>query len=326
MWRGGKSLAAHFGTDVTLATSVGLLYKTCTTPWEHLKGRLPTLTMQLEGESNKSPSVLRCYCRMLRTDGFSCWKGNARIALLFAPRQGSALAFNDCTHNFLCSQTSFSPSTTPLGVPERATVVMWLEELSFKLAIGSLAGGLALTLTHPFQVASDRRTFRDQLKLLRPGRWTFPFPHVFLGWRLAVLAGMVRGCQMGFFKHFQETLNPYRRDTGLVGLLSTCMSINVAWLIISLFHHPMAKVSSQRYTAMLLHEQLLVEKTSGFGLVEKKNKGRPSGSPLNAIGSVIKNEGLRNLLTRGWWSHYRAGVGGTLVIIGYERVKVIGGF
>jgi len=274
-------------------------------PVERVKLLLQTMDSNpdvLSGKVKRYDGIADCFRRVKAEQGFlAFWRGNFVNCLRYAPQQGSALAFNDFLNNVFPDYNSKTDFWKSFGV---------------KLTSGGLAGAVANTVCYPFdfartRLASDVGQGGGQYK----GIWhcisstvkSQGITGLYTGWTVTVLGAFVyRAGQLGMFKQIQD-MNPYAKDRGTLGAVSSFVAVTVARSAVMPFNYPFDTV---RRRMMLQSEKPLAERTY-------------KGS-IHCFNSVLKNEGLKGMY-KGMIPELFRGVGGSVVIVAYDRIKVIFG-
>jgi len=119
-------------------------------------------------------------------------------------------------------------------------------------------------------------------------------------------AFVYRAGQLGCFKQIQD-LNPYQKDKGYLGGISSFAAVTVARTIVMPFNYPFDTV---RRRMMLQSEKPVAERVY-------------KGS-FDCFKQVFRNEGAKGMY-KGMVPELFRGVGGSLVIVAYDRIKVIFG-
>ena len=187
----------------------------------------------ISGEVPRYTGIGDCFRRVKAEQGMlSFWRGNLVNCLRYAPQQGSALAFNDLINAMF---PVYSSKTDP-----------W-KSLGSKLFSGGLAGAIANTVCYPFdfartRLASDVGKGKAQFK----GIWDCIATTVrqqgitglYTGWSVTVAGAFVyRAGQLGLFKQIQD-LNPYQKDKGTLGAVSSFVAVTAARTVIMPFNYP----------------------------------------------------------------------------------------
>jgi len=216
------------------------------------------------------------------------------------PQQGSALAFND-----------FLNKAFPNYGPED----FW-KGFGVKLFSGGLAGAVANTICYPFdfartRLASDigkgKAQFSGIADCIATTVRSQGLTGLYTGWSVTVAGAFVyRAGQLGCFKQIQD-MNPYAKDKGALGAASSFVAVTAARTVVMPFNYPFDTVRRR----MMLQSEKPVEQRSYKGSFDCFNK-------------VLANEGLAGMY-KGMIPELFRGVGGSLVIVAYDRIKVIFG-
>jgi len=300
-----KSKLEQLTSDLLIGGSIGAVAKTVMSPVERVKLLMQTQDSNpdiISGKVARYSSVFDCFRRVNAEQGFiSFWRGNMVNCLRYAPQQGSALAFNDLLNNMFPNYNSKTDFWKSFGV---------------KLTSGGLAGAVANTICYPFdfartRLASDVATGKPQFS----GIWNCISTTVqkqgltglYTGWSVTVAGAFVyRAGQLGLFKQIQD-LNPYQHDKGTLGAVSSFASVTLARTAIMPFNYPFDTV---RRRMMLQSEK---------PMNERLYKGS-----FDCFNQVMKKEGLKGMY-KGMIPELFRGVGGSVVIVAYDRVKVVFG-
>jgi len=300
-----KSKLEALASDLLLGGSIGAVSKTVMAPVERVKLLMQTQDSNpdvLSGKVQRYSGIGDCFRRVRAEQGMSAfWRGNLVNCLRYAPQQGSALAFNDLLNNMFPNYNSNTDFWKSFGV---------------KLFSGGLAGAVANTICYPFdfartRLASDVGKGKGQFN----GIWDCISKTVraqgitglYTGWTVTVMGAFVyRAGQLGCFKQIQD-LNPYAKDKGWKGGVSSFVAVTTARSVIMPFNYPFDTV---RRRMMLQSEKPLADRVY-------------KGS-LDCFFQVLKKEGAKGMY-KGMVPELFRGVGGSLVIVAYDRIKVIFG-
>lgn len=297
-----KSKAEQLATDLVIGGTAGAISKTLMAPVERIKLLLQTQESNpdvISGKVKKYDGIADCFKRVSAEQGPKAfWRGNFVNCLRYAPQQGSALAFNDALNSAMPKYENFWAS------------------FAVKLVSGGLSGGLANTICYPFdfartRLASDLKGGKGQfngitdclVKTVKAQGIT----GLYTGWSVTVAGAFVyRAGQLGCFKQIQD-MNPYKKDKGLLGGASAFAAVTVARTVVMPFNYPFDTVRRR----MMLQSEKPVE--------ERLYKGS-----FDCFSKVLKNEGLAGMY-KGLIPELFRGVGGSLVIVAYDRIKLIFG-
>jgi len=300
-----RSKLEQLGSDLVIGGSIGAVSKTIMAPVERVKLLLQTMDSNpdvLSGKVKRYDGIGDCFKRVYAEQGMlSFWRGNLVNCLRYAPQQGSALAFNDFLNNVF---------------PDYNSKTEFWKSLSVKLVSGGLAGAIANTVCYPFDFARTR--LASDLGKGKPqftGIWNCISSTVksqglrglYTGWSVTVAGAFVyRAGQLGMFKQIQD-LNPYAKDRGTIGAVSSFLAVTVARSVVMPFNYPFDTV---RRRMMLQSEKPIAERTYK--------------SSLHCFREIMAKEGSKGMY-KGMIPELFRGVGGSLVIVAYDRIKVIFG-
>jgi len=291
--------------DTLLGGSIGAVSKTIMAPVERVKLLMQTQDSNpdvLSGKIKRYESIPDCVRRVQSEQGFwSFWRGNLVNCLRYAPQQGSALAFNDMLNNMFPNYSSKTDFWKSFGV---------------KLFSGGLAGALANTVCYPFdfartRLASDLKTgqprFNGIMDCIMTTLRSQGVTGLYTGWTVTVLGAFVyRAGQLGCFKQIQD-LNPYKNDKGTMGAFSSFLAVTVARTVIMPFNYPFDTV----------RRRMMLES-------EKSAEARVYKGSIDCAKQVWSKEGAKGMY-KGMVPELFRGVGGSLVIVIYDRIKLVYG-
>jgi len=298
-----KSKLEQLASDILIGGSIGAISKTAMAPVERVKLLMQTQDSNpdvISGKVARYKSIGDCFRRVAAEQGvIAFWRGNLVNCLRYAPQQGSALAFNDYINALF---------------PKYDSKTQFWQSVSSKLVSGGLAGAVANTICYPFDFARTR--LASDVKAGKPqfnGIWDCIATTVrkqgltglYTGWSVTVAGAFVyRAGQLGLFKQIQD-LNPYANDKGSIGVLASFASVTLARTVIMPFNYPFDTV---RRRMMLQSEKPMAERVY-------------KGS-FDCFRQVMAKEGAKGMY-KGMVPEIFRGVGGSLVIVAYERIKFI---
>eukprot|EP01126_Amoeba_proteus_P042486 TRINITY_DN4619_c0_g2_i6.p1 TRINITY_DN4619_c0_g2~~TRINITY_DN4619_c0_g2_i6.p1 ORF type:complete len:158 (-),score=25.12 TRINITY_DN4619_c0_g2_i6:612-1085(-) len=130
---------------------------------------------------------------------------------------------------------------------------------------------------------------------------------LYTGWTVTVMGAFVyRAGQLGCFKQIQD-FNPYQKDKGPLGVISSFLAVTFASTVVMPFNYPFDTI---RRRMMLESEKTVasrIYKSSWDCFVQVLKKERTKGMYKGIIPELIR------------------GVGGSFVIVAYDRIKFIFG-
>jgi solute carrier family 25 (adenine nucleotide translocator) protein 4/5/6/31 len=300
-----KSKLEQLGSDLLIGGSIGAVSKTVMAPVERVKLLLQTQDSNPDVISGKVPrykGIGDCFSRVSSEQGvIAFWRGNLVNCLRYAPQQGSALAFNDAINNLF---------------PNYDSKTQFWQSLASKLFSGGLAGAAANTICYPFdfartRLASDLSKGKGKFKgitdcivsTVRQQGLT----GLYTGWSVTVAGAFVyRAGQLGFFKQIQD-LNPYAKDKGTLGAVSSFVAVTIARSAVMPFNYPFDTV----------RRRMMLES-------EKAKQDRRYKGSFDCARQVMAKEGLKGMY-KGMIPELFRGVGGSLVVVIYDRIKYIYG-
>lgn len=299
-----KGKLEQLATDLVIGGSIGAISKTIMAPVERVKLLLQTMDSNpdvISGKVKRYDGIGDCFRRVYAEQGLKAfWRGNLVNCLRYAPQQGSALAFNDFLNN---------------AFPKYPPEDFW-KGFGVKLFSGGLAGAIANTICYPFdfartRLASDLGKGKAQFSGITDCIVTTVknqgITGLYTGWSVTVAGAFVyRAGQLGCFKQIQD-LNPYAKDKGTLGAVSSFVAVTAARTVVMPFNYPFDTVRRR----MMLQSEKPVDQRLYKGSFDCFNK-------------VLANEGLAGMY-KGMIPELFRGVGGSLVIVCYDRIKVIFG-
>lgn len=300
-----RSKAEQLARDLVLGGTIGAISKTVMAPVERVKLLMQTQDSNpdvISGKVARYTSIGNCFTRVKAEQGVAAfWRGNLVNCLRYAPQQGSSLAFNDAINQVFPAYD--------------ARTDFW-KSFAVKLTAGGLAGAIANTICYPFdfartRLASDLKAGEGKFKGIGDCIFTTVrnqgITGLYTGWTVTVLGAFVyRAGQLGCFKQIQD-LNPYQKDKGTLGALSSFAAVTAARTVVMPFNYPFDTV----------RRRMMLES-------EKPIADRIYKGSLDCFFQVLRKEGLKGMY-KGMVPELFRGVGGSLVIVIYDRVKLIFG-
>lgn len=293
--------------DLLLGGFVGAIAKTAMAPVERVKLLMQTMESNpdvISGKIKPYSGIGDCFARVRAEQGMKAfWRGNLVNCLRYAPQQGSALAFNDVLNDLFPNYSSKTDFWKSFGV---------------KLFSGGLAGAIANTICFPFdfartRLASDVKAGKGQFNgiadCIASTVKSQGITGLYTGWSVTVAGAFVyRAGQLGCFKQIQD-LNPYKNDKGVLGGVSAFVAVTTARTVIMPFNYPFDTVRRR----MMLQS-------------EKPKAERLYKGSVDCFVKVLQKEGFKGMY-KGLVPELFRGVGGSLVIVIYDRIKtILGGY
>lgn len=298
-----KSGLQQLASDLLIGGSVGAIAKTVMAPVERVKLLMQTMHSNpdvVSGKVEPYKNIADCFRRVHAEQGAAAfWRGNLVNCLRYAPQQGSALAFNDALNNVF---------------PKYDSKTQFWQSFGTKLLSGGLAGGVANTICYPFDYARTRLAsdvkkgggqFNGIMDCIMTTVRNQGITGLYTGWSVTVLGAFVyRAGQLGCFKQIQD-LNPYKNDKGALGAVASFLAATAARTVVMPFNYPFDTVRRR----MMLQS-------------EKPKAERLYSGSVDCFTKVLKKEGLAGMY-KGLLPEMFRGVGGSMVIVGYDRIKTI---
>ena len=299
-----KAWYEQLAQDLMLGGFVGAIAKTAMAPVERVKLLLQTMDSNpdiISGKVKRYDGVMDCLKRVIAEQGArALWRGNLVNCLRYAPQQGSALAFNDLINNKV--------------FPKYDSKTQFWQSFASKLLAGGTAGGIANTICFPFdfartRLASDvgagKAQFNGIMDCIMSTVKAQGITGLYTGWSVTVAGAFVyRAGQLGCFAQIQD-LNPYKKDKGFLGAASSFVAVTTARTVIMPFNYPFDTI----------RRRLMLQS-------EKPKAERLYKGTVHCFTSILKKEGAKGLY-KGLVPELFRGVGGSLVIVAYDRIKVI---
>eukprot|EP00759_Apiculatamorpha_spiralis_P013110 PhF_6_TR19929/c0_g1_i1/m.28988/K05863/SLC25A4S, ANT; solute carrier family 25 (mitochondrial adenine nucleotide translocator), member 4/5/6/31 len=301
-----KSKIEQLASDLLIGGSIGAVSKTIMAPVERVKLLLQTMDSNpdvLSGKVERYKGIGDCFNRVYAEQGLKAfWRGNLVNCLRYAPQQGSALAFNDFINDNL--------------FPKYDSKTQFWQSFGAKLTSGGLAGAVANTICYPFDFARTRLAsdvkkgggqFNGIMDCILTTVRNQGITGLYTGWSVTVAGAFVyRAGQLGCFRQIQD-MNPYKKDKGIMGGVSSFVAVTAARTVVMPFNYPFDTI---RRRMMLQSEK---------PVAERLYKGS-----FHCASEILKKEGLKGMY-KGMVPEIFRGVGGSLVIVIYDRIKVIWG-
>jgi solute carrier family 25 (adenine nucleotide translocator) protein 4/5/6/31 len=253
----------------------------------------------ISGEEKRYTGLGDCFKRVQAEQGFKAfWRGNFVNCLRYAPQQGSALAFNDTIR-------TLTPKFDPVKDVYAATAA--------SLISGGMAGAAANSICYPFDfartrlasdVGSGKKMFNGIGDCIMKTVKNQGIVGLYRGWAITCAGAFVyRGGQLGLFSQIMA-MNPYKDDKGPFGLVVTFIAATAGRTAVMPFNYPFDTV----------RRRLMLES-------EKPAADRIYKSGVDCFFKVLKAEGLAGMY-KGMVPELFRGVGGSVVLVAYNRIKV----
>mmetsp|Transcript_44542 Transcript_44542/g.77536 ORF Transcript_44542/g.77536 Transcript_44542/m.77536 type:complete len:307 (+) Transcript_44542:2-922(+) len=296
-----KGAVEQFLTDLAVGGISGAVAKTLMSPIERVKILMQTQDSNpkiLSGEEKRYTGLGDCFRRVQAEQGFKAfWRGNFVNCLRYAPQQGSALAFNDTIR-------TLTPKFDPVNQVVMATAA--------SLISGGLAGAAANTICYPFDfartrlasdVGSGKKMFNGIGDCIVKTVKQSGIVGLYRGWAVTCAGAFVyRGGQLGLFSQIMA-MNPYKDDKGPFGLVVTFIAATAGRTAVMPFNYPFDTV----------RRRLMLES-------EKPAADRLYSGGVDCFFKVLKAEGFAGMY-KGMVPELFRGVGGSVVLVAYNRIK-----
>ena len=241
-----------------------------------------------------------CFSRVRSEQGFGAfWRGNLVNCLRYAPQQGSALAFNDFFKNLF---------------PKYDKNEQFPQYFGANLLAGGLGGGTAMVICYPLDYARTRLAsdltagegqFNGIMDCLTKTVKQQGILGLYRGTAVSIAGAFVyRAGQLGLFGTVMG-FNPYQEDKGVKGLVSAIVIGTLARTVILPLNYPFDTVRRR----MMLESDLPKEQ-------------RQYKSGIDCARKVLAAEGMAGMY-KGAFPEIFRGFGGVMVIVLYDRLKVI---
>jgi len=297
------SATQKFLMDFMLGGLSGAVAKTLTAPIERIKLVIQTQDANPKirsGEVARYTGMMDCGSRIVKEQGFGrFWDGNATNCIRYFPTQAFNLAFKDTFKNMF---PKYNPKT---------------EFMSFfgaNLVSGGLAAACSMTIVYPLDyartrlasdVGSGKKTFSGLGDcIVKTMKGPQGFFGLYAGFGVSVV-GIVgyRGLQLGTFDTITG-LNPYKKDKGLMGAVTTFAAAQTAITIGAGATYPFDTVRRR----LQMQSEKPVE--------EHLYKGT-----MDCFSKIAAEEGLAKGLYKGFLANVVRSIGGALVLVFYDRAK-----
>jgi len=300
-----KGKMEQFLSDLAVGGISGAVAKTLMAPIERVKILMQTQDSNpkiISGEEKRYTGLGDCFKRVHAEQGMNAfWRGNLVNCLRYAPQQGSALAFNDTIK-----------AMTPKYDPNKEVFMSTM----MSLGSGGLAGAGANTICYPFDfartrlasdVGSGKKMFNGIGDCIMKTVKNQGITGLYRGWAITCGGAFVyRGGQLGLFSQIMA-MNPYKDDKGALGLVVTFCAATAGRTAVMPFNYPFDTV----------RRRLMLES-------EKPVDARLYSGAVDCFFKVMKNEGMVGMY-KGFIPEMFRGVGGSLVLVAYNRIKTLMG-
>jgi solute carrier family 25 (adenine nucleotide translocator) protein 4/5/6/31 len=292
-----------FLMDFALGGFSGAVAKTMTAPIERIKLVVQTQDANPKIRSGEVPryaGIVDCGTRIYKEQGMKrFWDGNFTNCIRYFPTQAFNLAFKD---TFKKMFPKYNPKTE------------FLQFFGANLVSGGLAAASSLTIVYPLDyartrlasdVGSGKKTFSGLGDcIVKTVKGPGGFGALYTGFGVSVV-GIVgyRGLQLGTFDTITG-LNPWKKDKGILGAMSTFAAAQTAITIGAGATYPFDTVRRR----LQMQSEKPVE--------EHLYKGT-----MDCFKKIAAEEGMAAGLYKGFLANVVRSVGGALVLVFYDRAK-----
>jgi solute carrier family 25 (adenine nucleotide translocator) protein 4/5/6/31 len=302
-----NSQALNFLADFAAGGISGAVAKTATAPIERVKLIIQTQDSNPKirsGEVKRYTGIVDCFSRVASEQGVAAfWRGNFTNVIRYFPTQAFNFAFKDTIKALFPRYNS----KTDFGM-----------FFLVNMASGGLAGAGSLCIVYPLDyartrlasdVGSGQKTFNGLGDcLIKTAKGPSGVLGLYNGFGVSV-AGIIpyRGVYFGMFDSLMG-INPYRKDTGVIGLASK-FAIAQATAIT-------AGYASYPFDTIRRRLQMQSDKP--------KSEWMYSGT-VDCFWKILKDEGTTAMF-KGAGANALRTVGSALVLVLYGEIKTMMGF
>jgi solute carrier family 25 (adenine nucleotide translocator) protein 4/5/6/31 len=297
------SLAETVFTEVMLGVLSTAIASSIVAPLDRVKLLLQTTGAHpdvVRGIVRTYSGIAGSFSRVVREQGaLALWRGNgATIAHVF-PKRFAALVLHDHINGLFPKYNSKSD--------------FW-RSFAVKLAAGGMTGAATSFCCQPLAFARTRLACDVAPG---PGRYTGisdciastvrarGVAALFAGFGTSLAGAVVyRAGQFGCFAQIQD-LNPYKKDKGVTGAVTSFAAVTVARTVVMPFHYPFDTIARR----MMLYADVAPS--------ERLFKGA-----LDCAVTTVRREGVRGLYGGGLVTWIN-GFSGSLILLAYDRAKVL---
>lgn len=299
-----KKGETNFFVDFMAGGVAGAISKTLTAPIERVKLVIQTQDANpkiVSGEVPRYTGIGDCFVRVYKEQGVQAfWRGNFTNIIRYFPTQAFNLAFKD---------------SIKAAFPKYDKSKQFWSFFAVQLASGGAAGAASLTIVYPLdyartRLASDVGSGKAQFEglgdcLYKTATGPGGFLSLYNGYGPSV-AGIIayRGAQFGL----NDTIlafNPYKNDSGIIGLISKFVIAQIAVTASGLVAYPFDTV----------RRRLQMQS-------DKPPEERLYTGTLDCGMKVLKTEGFGGMY-KGALANIFRGVGASLVLVLYGEIKLM---
>jgi len=298
--------ALKFAADFAAGGISGAIAKTATAPIERVKLIIQTQDANpliKSGQVARYTGIGNCFTRVYQEQGLKAfWRGNFVNVLRYFPTQAFNFAFKD---------------TIKALFPKYSSKTDFLKFFLVNMASGGLAGAGSLCIVYPLDyartrlasdVGSGQKSFNGLADcLIKTAKGPSGVLGLYNGFGVSV-AGIIpyRGVYFGMFDSLCG-INPFRKDTGLIGLASKFAIAQVTAIT--------AGYASYPFDTIRRRLQMQSEKPQSEWLYK---------GTVDCFWKILKDEGT-NALFKGAGANALRTVGSALVLVLYGEIKTLMG-
>merc|ERR1712203_349977 len=296
-------MGSNFMIDFALGGFSGAVAKTMTAPIERIKLVVQTQDANPKIRSGEVPrykGIVDCGARIYREQGFKrFYDGNFTNCIRYFPTQAFNLSFKD---TFKKMFPKYNPKTE------------FAQFFGANLVSGGLAAAGSLTIVYPLDysrtrlasdVGSGKKTFSglfDCMKKTAAGPGGVMALYTGFGVSVVGIVGY-RGIQLGTFDTITG-LNPWKKDKGLMGAVSTFAAAQTA----------ITFGAGATYPFDTVRRRLQMQS-------EKPVEQHIYKGTTHCFKVIAAEEGMAKGLYKGFGANILRSVGGALVLVFYDRAK-----
>lgn len=295
--------AVAFLKDFAIGGTAGGISKTLSAPIERIKLLIQTQDANPKIRSGEVPrytGIADCGRRVLADQGLAAfWRGNGANVLRYIPQQACNLSFKDMLKKIF-----------PKYNADKEFAMFFVTNL----ASAGTAAAMSLSICYPLDFARTRlasdvggktKTFNGIGDCIGKTVKSQGVLGLYNGFGASVGGVVVyRGLQMGLFDTILG-LNPYAKDKGVMGLITSFIAAQVAGIAARPFNYPFDTV----------RRRLQMES-------EKPMDQRLYKGTLDCVRVIVKTEGIQGLY-KGLVADIVRGAGAAMVLVAYDRIKLI---
>jgi len=290
--------------DFGLGGVSGAFAKTLTAPIERVKLVIQTQDANPQIRSGEVPrytGIGNCFSRIHAEQGMSAfWRGNFTNCIRYFPTQAFNLSFKDSIKKLF---------------PKYNAKTQFGQFFAVNMASGGMAAAGSLCIVYPLDyartrlasdVGSGKKTFNGLGDCLKKTATGPQGPAgLYAGFGVSLM-GIIpyRGFQLGAFDTLCG-LNPFKADTGMLGIVSTFASAQSAIIAGAAISYPFDTV----------RRRLQMQ-------AEKPKEEHIYAGTTDCLKKIAAEEGIAAGLYKGFIANALRSVGGALVLVLYDRAKV----